>query len=116
MSLGIRACWRTEFTAGWGWVVSDRVEVAVQLEVVVVVLGLVGGIKVVSAAEVCEGSSLSELYHLALDDDGQGCGGRLLRMDFVVGKFICAEFACGQVEFEYLSECCNQICWLLQAG
>ena len=48
-------------------------------------LGLVGGIKIVLAAEVCEGSSLSELYRLALDGDGQGCGARLLRMDFVVG-------------------------------
>ena len=59
-----------EFTAGWGWAVTDRVEVAVQLEEVVVVLGLVGGIKFVMAAEVCEGSSLSELYRLALDEDG----------------------------------------------
>ena len=49
------------------------------------------------AAEVCEGSSLSELYRLALDEDGQGCGGRLLRVDFVVGELICAKFAGGQV-------------------
>jgi hypothetical protein len=45
--------------------VTDRIEVAVPLEVVVV-LGLVGGVKVVLAVEVCEDSSLSELYCLAL--------------------------------------------------
>ena len=50
------------------------------------------------------GSSLSELYRLALNEDGQRCGGRLLRVDFVVGKLICAKFAGGQVEFEDLSE------------
>ena len=105
-----------EFTAGWGWAVTDCIEVAVQLEKVVVVLGLVGGIKIVLAAKVCEGSSLSELYRIALDENGQGCRGRLLRVYFVVGKLICAKFACGQVKFEYLGKCCNQICLLLQAG
>ena len=73
-----------KFTAGWGWAVTDCMEVAAQLEEVVVVLGLVGGIKIVSAAFIWE--------------------------------FICAKFACGQVEFEYLGKCCNQICLLLQAG
>ena len=104
------------FAAGGGGAVTDRIEVAVQLEEVVVVLGLVGGVKVIFAAEVCEGSSLSELYRLALDEDGQGCGGRFLRVDLVVGEFICAELACSQVEFEYLSKCCNQVGLLLQAG
>ena len=72
-------------------------------------LGLVGGVKIVLAAEVCESSPLPELYCFALNGDGQGCGGGLFRMDLVVGKFICSEFACGQVEFEYLGECCNQV-------
>ena len=105
-----------EFAAGGGWAMTDCIKVAVQLEKVMVVLGLVGGIKVVLAAEVCEGSSLSELYRLALDEDGQGCGGRLLKVDFVVGELICAKFADGQVEFEDLGKCCNQVCLLLQAG
>ena len=86
---------------------TDCIKVVVQLEKVMVVLGLVGGIEVVLAAEVCEGSLLSELYRLALDEDGQGRGGRLLRVDFVVGKLICAKFAGGQVEFENLGECSN---------
>ena len=102
-----------EFTAGWGWAVTDRVEVAVQLEEVVVVLGLVGGIKIVLAAELGEGSSLSELYRLSLDGDGQGCGGGLFRMDLVLGEFVCAELACSQVEFKYLGKCCNQVGLLL---
>ena len=76
---------------------------------------MVGGIKVILAAEVCEGSLLAELYRLALDEDGQGCSGRLLRVNFVVGKLIAAKFASGQVEFEDLGECCNQVCLLLQA-
>ena len=105
-----------KFAAGGGWAVTDCIEVAVQLEEVVVVLGLVCGIKIVLAAEVCEGSSLSELYRLALDEDGQGCGGRLLGVDFVVGKLVCAKFAGGQVEFEDLGKCCNQVGLLLQAG
>ena len=74
---------------------------------------MVGGVKVILAAEVCKGSSLSELYRLALNGDGQGCGGGLYRIDLVAGKFVCVEFACGQVEFEYLGECCNQIGLLL---
>ena len=77
-----------EFAAGGDWALTDCIMVAVQLEKVMVVLGLVGGIKVVVAAEVCKGSSLSELYCLALDEDGQGCGGRLLRVDFVAGELI----------------------------
>ena len=77
---------------------------------------MVGGIKVELAAEVCEGSLLSELYRLALDEDGQGCGGRLFGVDFVVWKLIGAKFAGGQVELEDLSECCNQVGLLLQAG
>ena len=48
-----------EFAAGGDWAMTDCIKVAVQLEKVMVVLGLVGGIKVVLAAEVCEGSSLS---------------------------------------------------------
>ena len=36
---------------------------------------------------------LSESYCLALYGDGQGCGGGLFRMNLVVGKFICSEFA-----------------------
>ena len=95
---------------------TDCIKVVVQLEKVMVVLGLVGGIKVVLAAEVCEGSSLSELYRLALDEDSQGCGGRLLRVDFVVGELICVKLAGDQVEFEDLGKCCNQVCLLLQAG
>ena len=33
-----------DFTAGWGWAMADCIEVAVELEEVVVVLGLVGRI------------------------------------------------------------------------
>ena len=80
------------FAAGWGWAVMDCIEVAVQLEEVAVVLGLVGGVKIVLAAEVCECSLLPEFYCLALNGDGQGCGGGLFQMDLVVGKFVCAEF------------------------
>jgi hypothetical protein len=77
---------------------------------------LVGGVKVILAAEVCEGSLLAELYRLALDEDGQGCGGRLFGVNFVVWKLIGTKFAGDQVKFEDLSECCNQVCLLLQAG
>ena len=97
------------FAAGRGWAVTDCIEVAVQLEEVVVVLGLVGGVMVVLAADVCEGSLLDDVYCLALNGDGQGCGGGLFRMDLVVGKFVCADSACGQVKFIYLGESCNQI-------
>ena len=68
------------------------------------------------AAEVGEGSLLAELYRLALDEDGQGCGGRLFRVNFVIWELIGTEFAGGQVEFEDLGECCNQVGLLLQAG
>ena len=61
-----------EIAAGGGWAMTDCIKVAVQLEKVMVEMGLVGGIKVILAAEVCEGSSQSELYRLALDKDGQG--------------------------------------------
>ena len=77
---------------------------------------MVGGVKVILAAEVGEGSLLAELYRLALDEDGQGCGDRLFRVNFVVWEFICTEFAGGQVKFEDLGECCNQVGLLLQAG
>ena len=59
------------------------------------------------AAKVGEGAFLSEFDRLALDVDGQGCGCRLFRVDFM------PELACGQVEFKYLSECCNQVSLLL---
>ena len=68
------------------------------------------------AAEVGEGSLLAELYRLALDEDGQGCGGRLFRVSFVVGELIGTEFAGGQVKFKNLGECCDQVGLLLQAG
>ena len=45
-----------EFAAGWGWAVSDCVEVAVQLDEVVIMLGLVGRVKVVLAAKVGKGA------------------------------------------------------------
>ena len=77
---------------------------------------MVGGVKVILAAKVCEGSLLAELYRLALDEDGQGCGGRLFRVNFVVWEFVGTEFAGGQVKFEYLGECCDQVGLLLQAG
>ena len=67
------------------------------MEKMVVVLRLVSRVKVILAAEVGEGSLLAELYRLALDEDGQGCGGRLFGVDFVVWKFIGAEFAGGEV-------------------
>ena len=60
-------------------------------------LGLVGGVKVVFTAKVCEGSLLSELYCFALYGDGQWRSGGLLRVGLVVGEFVCPEFACGQV-------------------
>ena len=59
-----------EFAAGGGWAMTDCIKVAVQLEKVMVVLGLVSGIKVVLAAKVCEGACLPELNRLALDGDG----------------------------------------------
>ena len=77
---------------------------------------MVGGIKVVLAAEVCEGAFLSELYRLALGEDGEGRGGGLLWVDFMGGKFICAEFGGDQVELKYLGKGCDQVCLLLQAG
>ena len=77
---------------------------------------MVSGVKVILAAEVCKGSLLSELYRLALDEDSQGCGGSLFGVDFVVCKLIGTKFAGGQVKFEDLSECCNQVGLLLQAG
>ena len=76
-------------------------------------LGLVGGVKVVLAAKVGEGALLFELYCFALYGDGQGCGGGLFRVDLVVGKFICTEFACGQVKFKYLGKGCHQVRLLL---
>ena len=59
------------------------------------------------AAEVCEGALLSELYRLALDENGDGRVDGLLRVHFVGGKFICAEFGGGQVELKYLGKGCN---------
>ena len=59
---------------------------------------------------------LAELYRLALDEDGQGCGGRLFRVNFVLWEFVGTEFAGGQVKFEDMGECCDQIGLLLQAG
>ena len=76
---------------------------------------MVGGVKVIFAAEVCEAALLSELYRLTLDENGEGRGGGLLWVYLVGGKFIRTEFGGGQVKFEYLGECCNQICLLLQA-
>ena len=78
-----------------------------------VVLGLVGRVKVVLAAKVGEGAFLPELDRLALDGNGQGCGCRLFRVDFMVGEFVCPKLACGQVEFKYLGECCDQVGLLL---
>ena len=85
------------FTAGWGWAMADCVEVSVKLEEVVVVLGLVGRVKVVLAAKVCEGAFLPELNRLALDGNGQWCGCRLFRVGFMLGEFICPELTGGQV-------------------
>ena len=51
-----------------------------------------------------------------MDEDGQGCGGRLFRANFVVWELIGTEFAGGQVKFEDLGECCDQVGLLLQAG
>ena len=76
---------------------------------------MAGRVKVILAAKVGEGSLLAELYRLALDEDGQGCGGRLLRMNFVVWELIGTEFAGGKVKFKDLGECCNQVGLLLQA-
>ena len=86
-----------EFTAGWGWAMADCVEVSVHLEEMVVVLGLVGRVKVVLAAKVCEVAFWPELNRLALDGNGQWCGCRLFRVGFMVREFICSELACGQV-------------------
>ena len=86
-----------EFAAGGGGAVADCIEVAVQLEKMMVVLRLGSRVKVILAAKVGEGSLLAELYRLALDEDGQGCGGRLFGVDFVVWEFIGAEFAGGEV-------------------
>ena len=77
---------------------------------------MVGGVKVIFAAEVCEGTLLSELYRFTLDENGEGRGGRLLWVYLVGGKFICTEFGGGQVKFEYLGKGCDQVCLLLQAG
>jgi len=87
--------------------------VAVQLGEVVIMLGLVGGVKVVLAAKVGEGALLSESYCFALYGNGQWCGVGLFRVDLVIGEFVCTEFACGQVKFEYLGESCHQVSlWL----
>ena len=86
-----------DFTAGWGWVMADYVEVTVELEEVVVVLGSVGRVKVVLAAKVCEGAFLPKLDRLSLDGNGQGCGCRLFRVNFMVGEFVCPILACGQI-------------------
>ena len=59
---------------------------------------------------------LSKLYCLALDENGEGRGGGLLRVDFVEGEFVYAEFGGGQVELKYLGKGCDQVCLLLQAG
>ena len=59
-----------DFNAGWGWTMADCVELSVELEEAVVVLGLVSRVKVVLAAKVCEGTFLPELNRLALDGDG----------------------------------------------
>ena len=77
---------------------------------------MVGGVKVIFAAEVCEGALLSELYRLTLDENGERRGGGLLRVYLVGGKFICPEFGGGQVELKYLGEGGDQVCLLLQAG
>ena len=77
---------------------------------------MVGGVKVIFAAEVGEGALLSELYRLALDEDGDWRAGGLFRVYLVGGKFVCAEFGSGQVKFEYLGKGCDQVCLLLQAG
>ena len=74
---------------------------------------MVGGIKVILAAEVCEGALLSDQYRLALDEDGEGRVGGLFRVYLVGGKFICAEFGGGQVELKYLGKGCDQVCLLL---
>ena len=58
---------------------------------------MVGGVKVILAAKVCEGTLLAELYCLALNEDGQGCGSRLFRVNFVVWELIGTEFAGGEV-------------------
>ena len=76
---------------------ADCVKVSVQLEEMVVVLCLAGRVKVILAAEVCEGSLLAELYRLALDEDGQGRGGRLFKVYFVVWELIGTKFAGGKV-------------------
>ena len=95
---------------------ADCREVAVQLEKMMVVLRLGSRVKVIVAAKVGEGSLLAELYRLALDEDGQGCRGRLFRVNFVVLELIGTEFAGGKVKFKDLGECCNQAGLLLQAG
>ena len=77
---------------------------------------MVGGVKVIFAAEVCEGALLSELYRLALDEDGEERVGGLFRVYLVGGKFVCVEFGGGQVELKYLCKGCDQVCLLLQAG
>ena len=76
-------------------------------------LGLVGRVKVELTAEVCEGVLLSESYCFALNGNCQWCGGGLFRVDLVVGEFVCTEFACGQVKFEYLGKGCHQVSLLL---
>ena len=77
---------------------------------------MVGGVKVIFAAEVCEGTLLSELYRLTLDENGEGRGGGLLWVYLGGGKFIRTDFGGGQVKFEYLGKGCDQVCLLLQAG
>ena len=58
---------------------------------------------------------LAELYRLALDENGQGCGGRLFRVNLVVWELVGTEFAGGQVKFEDLGKGCDQVGLLLQA-
>jgi hypothetical protein len=67
-----------DFAAGWGRAVAYCIEVTVQLEEVVVVLGLVIRVEVVPAAKVDEGAVLAELYGFAVDVDGKGCDGGLV--------------------------------------
>jgi hypothetical protein len=81
-----------KFAAGCGWAVAYCVDVAVQLEEVVVMLGVVIGVKVVPAAKVCEGALLAELYGFAVDVDGEGCGGGLFWVGAVVLEFVCPKF------------------------
>jgi hypothetical protein len=81
-----------KFAASWGWAVAYCIEVSIQLEEIVIVLGVVIGVKVVPAAKVCEGAVLAELYSFAVDVDGKGCGNGLFWVSAVVLEFICPKF------------------------